>query len=338
MTPATSCLPRLSSTASSCGGLPCPAGVRAWCAAALVALLATSSRATVALLPIDTTALGADGPRVRAALVQALRTTLRDDLFFVDDAAVPAGAAACAADPGCVAAIAGGDDVDEVVFVRADRAGATADVWGRVGLRVYQARTGRTLDHEAPVSTTSADRDVRGLVVRVFDPARYLGRLDIVGVAEDDVVLVDGLRVVRQSVRLRPGRHVVEVLRPDGGRAATTCDVALDGQASVDVAPWSLPSTARGAAHAPPSPRAWWPLAAHAGLAVASTAALGVLAVAASDAGILPSRDVVAAGGISLTLVAAVSTTATVVEIARVVASAAPDGPPATTNADGERR
>jgi hypothetical protein len=303
--------------------------------AVLALLAAPTSRAAVAMLPVDTTELGADGPRVRAALVQALRTTLRDDLLTIDEGKLPAGAAACAADPGCVAGVAGDDDVDEVLFVRADRAAATADVWGRVTFRIYQSRTGRTVTFEAPVSTTGADRDVRALVVRAFDPARYQGRLDIVGVAEDDVVLIDGLRAARQSLRLRPGRHVVEVLRPDGGRAKTTTDVRLDEQATVDVAPWSLPSTSSAAAVPPPRP--WWPLVAHGALAAASTATLGVFLVRADDPAIPVSRDVMLAGGISLAAVIVSATTAAAFEATRVVTSAH-DAPTTATNADGERR
>jgi hypothetical protein len=304
---------------------------------AMLALLAApSSRAAVAMLPVDTTELGADGPRVRAALVQALRTTLRDDLLTIDEGTLPAGAAACAADPGCVAGVAGNDDVDEVLFVRADRIAATADVWGRVTFRIYQSRTGRTVTFEAPVSTTGADRDVRALVVRAFDPARYQGRLDIVGVAEDDVVLVDGLRAARQSLRLRPGRHVVEVLRPDGGRAKTTTDVALDEQVTVDVAPWSLPSTAAPAGPAA-TPRPWWPLVTHGALAVASTAVLGVFLVRADDPADPVSRDVMVAGGISLAAAIVTSTTAAAFEATRVIASAT-DAPTTATNADGDRR
>jgi hypothetical protein len=307
---------------------------RAFALIVVVALASSSSQAAVALLPIDTSDLGADGPRVRAALVSALRTTLRDELRPVDEAAVPAGAAAGAADPGCVAHLGAGDDVDEVLFVRADRTTATADVWGRVTLRVYQSRSGRTLTFEAPVSTTSADRDVRALVLRAFEPARYQGRLDIVGVADDDVVVVDGLRAARQSMRLRPGRHAVEVLRPDGSRAATSCDVVLDERTSIDVAPWSLPATTATTTATESGPRPWWPLVTHGALAVASVAGLGVFVVSAADPSITPPRDATLAGGISLAAIAAAATTAAGLEAARVFSAS----DPTTTNADGDGR
>jgi len=283
-------------------------------------LAAAPSTATVALLPVDVAATGADGPRVRAALVQALRAALRDELRVVDAAAVPQGAAVCAADVACVARVAG-DDADEVLAVRVDRSGVTADVWARLALRVHQVRSGRVLTFEAPVSTTAADRDVRALVLRAYDPARLQGRLDVVGVADDDIVLVDGLRAARLSLRLRPGRHEVVVLRPDGARASTMVGVALDEQATVDVAPWSLPAsspTPSTLAAGAGAVRPWWPLVTHAALATASMVGLGVVAGRALGAGIPALRDVEWAGGISLLVVSVTATSSTVIEATRL--------------------
>jgi hypothetical protein len=82
----------------------------------------------------------------------------------------------------------------------------------------------------------------------------------------------------------------------------------------------------------------------HAGVAVASTTAVGVFLVGGIDPGIEASRDVLVAGGISLTAAVIASTTAAAIEAARVGASATDAVSPETatpatkTNADGERR
>jgi hypothetical protein len=301
-----------------------------WPVICTAVLLASSASASVALLPVDVAGVGADGPRVRAALVQELRAALGDDLVVVDEVGVPEGPGACTANAACLARVAV-DGVDEVLLVRVDRGVLTADVWGHVTLRVHHVQSGRMLTFQAPISTTAADRDVRALVLRAYDPARLQGRLDVVGLADDDVLVVDGLRAAQPSLRLRAGRHDVTVWRGDGAGTTTTADVPLDGQVRVDAGPRSsgpVPSS---------STRPTWLPWVHGGLAVASAGAL--VAVVMGNGGIPPVRDASAAAGISLTAVAAAATTAAIVEAWRGAgAQAAPVMAAAPSSKDGARR
>jgi hypothetical protein len=319
-------------------------------------LQASSSRASVALLPIDAVELGADGPRVGAALEQAVRRTIGEDLRVVDPSIVDGDSGACLADDRCVARIAG-DDADEVLFVRVDRVGATASVWGRVVLTLRPVRGGRILTFAAPVTTATADDDVRALLLRAYEPAGYQGSLDIRGRAAADVILVDGLRIEGTPLRLRPGSHDIVVWRADGRRTSTTVIVPFAGRVAVDVSRPPEPATGssdgeasattatrrqpgvrRAASEPPMDARSGWPLAAHAGIALAAVVGLGVVGVVGEEAAIPPARDVARAGGISLVMVAVAATTAAVIEAVRW--SGGTGGMPRSPGAprDGERR
>jgi hypothetical protein len=304
---------------------------------AVVALAAPAAGAgTVVLLPVDVDGLGPDGPRARAALLQALRTTLGAELLVRQDVPVapaagmsPAGA--CRASATCLAAVAAGEDVDEVVHVRADRVGAGAQVWGRVVLEILPARGERTLTLTTTLSTGAADRDLRGLVLRAFDPTRYVGRLAVLGVVAGDVLLVDELPASSTTLALRPGPHVVRVCHRDGSEIVVPVDVVLDERVVVDVAP-AARSSIGAATTAPttttaepttttaePTTRPLWPAALHAGVALVAAGTAAVAVVGAATGGIR--RDVGAVAGISVSSVVVASGVAAATELLRVVDS-----------------
>ncbi len=281
------------------------------------------------LLPVDVAALGSDGPRVRAALVTALRSTLKDDLRVFENPLPQDATTRCAARPVCLGEELA-EDVDEVLAVRADRQGASSEVWGSLHLQVHQVPSGRVLLFSSPIAVASADRDVRALVVRAFEPARYLGLLDVVGVGVGGLLLVDGLPTSGHALRLRPGRHDVTVIHPDHTTTTATAWVLFEGnvRASVErAAPSPTPVTATppppattqstpGAPHFFPASLT---LVASAAATAASAVALGVVVAQATGPTETLPRDVWWVCGISLAVGSWAAATSTAIEAIRLV-------------------
>jgi hypothetical protein len=87
------------------------------------------------------------------------------------------------------------------------------------------------------------DRDLRGLLTRALDPGRATARLDLTGVADTDVVLIDGLRSDTR-VLLASGPHTVVVLHGDGTRTTLPLTLGFEERRTLAVPPRRPPDDA----------------------------------------------------------------------------------------------
>lgn len=212
--------------------------VRAFVCAVVVAA-AGPAGAVTALLPIEATgelSPSCQPKAILAALGQVLKADLRP---------VVAAENRCSQQQTCLARAAG--DADEVAFIAVAAAG---DAACRVSLSLF-APDGTAM---AALSTTlqrdSAEADLRALVVTAFAPAEFIGHASLQGVQIGDEVLVDGLRVDGTDLTLRPGHHLVRVVRGDAF-VDVSFDVPFRGSVVVDVPAAATAPTATTAT-APP--------------------------------------------------------------------------------------
>ncbi len=249
--------------------------MRVW-AMCLTMVASASAQATI-FLPIDVDGLGTDADRVKTAIQAEASRALKSSVVELDGAEVSAAAAsagvdACVSNAACVSALIEAHDDSELVQVSARRTG-DLDPWAVVQLRIFGSAGVATFESEQSIS---GDTDVRALMLRAFAPARSTARLDIVGVVDGDVVLIDDIVGATTSL-LSAGPHRVQVVHSDG--SATTTDIVLkyDEQRVLELQ-----------ANAPAEVRASPPLAVVAGGVVAGVGVVGVVASALQVAALAP--------------------------------------------------
>jgi len=195
-------------------------------AIALASAWSTTATATTGLLPVDASAMGADAARLRRGVTDAARDVLKGNAVDVIDAALPGGLARCSADAACMRGVVerlGTDDLAAFVAVPG-AAGSPAGAWATVSVTIYNQDGVASFRSSQPLSTAT---DLMTLMVRTFDPQHHTGRLDVVGLVDGDVVLVDGLLAAPTSL-VRAGPHTVMVVHGDGTTTTSTVDVGYD--------------------------------------------------------------------------------------------------------------
>lgn len=206
--------------------------------AALALLLLSVSSSTAAastgVLPVDSTAMGKEAPRIRAAIVEVVKDVLRGR--YVDLAEDPVlkkpttaeaakAGAVCLQQPECLPGVVGRNGVDEVVHLLVEPTGAR-DPWARVTLTLLDP-TGKKTFVATQTLTTQRTNELKGLLLRAFAPARFVGRVDFLGLEPGDTVWVDDV-VAQSPLNLRPGPHRARVAHVDGTLTRFDFDVAYD--------------------------------------------------------------------------------------------------------------
>ena len=223
----------------------------------LVALVADVAVAEgTALFPIDAGATGSAEAKLKRDIPVVVKDVLRTSYRAIADAAVPDGAFKCSQLPSCVQKAAAAADVDEVVFIKATRPGPEqgANAYANLTLTVFNSDGLKVLSFDQTITNTTGIVDLRGLIVKSFTPALYTGRLQLRGVADDDEVLIDGLRLdQRREVALRAGPHKGRVKHKDvdAGVAELSFDVPFEGVVAVEVPPPGVLSSSVGSADLP---------------------------------------------------------------------------------------
>lgn len=198
----------------------------------VIALLASSvAGATTAILPIDTTAMGNDATRMRLAVVDVAREVLRDRYVAIDEVALNGGVAGCLATAGCLKAAMARVGVDDAALISVHRTGGT-DPWAQVTVQMFDAEGVRTFTAAQPLSTTRSN-DLKGLLLRAFDPQLSFGRVEFVGVGTDEV-WIDNV-VAPLTMTLRPGTHTARVLHADGTSTVFSFTVDHDERKQIAV-------------------------------------------------------------------------------------------------------
>jgi hypothetical protein len=249
--------------------------MRAW--AVVVALVASLDAQATLFMPVDVEGMGADAERVKRAIIseasRALKVTIVElEVGRVDGTDSDGNAATCVDNAACIQKLIEAHDDTELVFVRARRTGLV-DPWATVQLRIFDASG--TLTFEAS-QDLSGDTDIRALMLRAFAPSLSTARLDIVGVVDGDVVMIDGLAGSTTSL-LSAGEHQVQVIHRDGTTTTIPVTLAYDERRAVEV-------PAAPEKNATPSPN----LALVAGGAVGVVGVIGVVASAIQLAALAP--------------------------------------------------
>ena len=284
---------------------------------AILCAFAAASRADVGLLPPDARAMGRDESRSVRAVVDVAREVLKARLRVVAAAELPADPSACLAVPTCRTGLFERLEVTELADVTITAATATADADtadGAFAVARLVMWTPEGADFDDGVRLVT-DRDLRGLLTRALDPGRATARLDITGVADTDVVLIDGLRSEARAL-LASGAHTVVVLHGDGTRTTLPLTLGFEERRTLAVPPRRPPAEA--------ATSTWpglWPALVGGGVAVLGGAgAVGgaLIGVGNDDArsrdtaiAVATSSGVIGALGLATVLVAFVTSPAT---------------------------
>lgn len=195
----------------------------------------TTAWATTGLLPVDASAMGADEARIRRGVTDAAREVLKGNAVDVAADALPGGLPRCSADAACMRGVIerlGVDELAAFVAVGAGAPGSPAGAWATVDVTIYNLDGVASFRSSQPLV---GDTDLKTLMVRTFDPAHHTGRLDVTGLADGDVVLIDGL-VAAPTALVRAGSHTVVVVHGDGTTTTAAVDVGYDERRELPMA------------------------------------------------------------------------------------------------------
>lgn len=259
----------------------------------LLLLPCVGARADVGLLPPDARTMGRDDARAARAAVDVAREVLKGRLRPLGATDVPADVARCLDDAACRQALLERLEVEELgaVTITPANDGDGDGAFASARLVVW---TVDGVDFDASARLAS-DRDLRGLLTRAFDPGRATARLDVDGLADGDVVLIDGLRSEPRAL-LASGEHTVVVLHDDGTRTTLPVTLAFEERRTLTVPTRVAPTGS------------WpglWPAVVGGGVAIAGGVGAGIGgAIAASEVESRP-RDVALAAAVGSGVVGA---------------------------------
>lgn len=210
----------------------------------LLGAIASSARADVGLLPPDARALGDDEPRAVRAVVDVAREVAKARLRVVAPVELPTDHAACLGAPACRTALLERLEVEELaaVTVTPTSPASEHDDDGAFAVARLVVWTPEGAGFDASVRLIT-DRDLRGLLTRALDPGRATARLDVTGLVDGDVVLIDGLRSEARAL-LASGPHTVVVLHADGTRTTLPLTLAFEERRTLAVPPRRPPGDA----------------------------------------------------------------------------------------------
>ncbi|MDP2341845.1 MAG: hypothetical protein Q8O67_12875 [Deltaproteobacteria bacterium] len=199
-----------------------------------------------ALFPVDATGTGSAESKLKRDIPVVVKDVLKAGYRAIAETSVPDGPLKCSQLPACVAKVAAAAGADEVVFIKATRPGPElgADGYAHLELTIFSSDGAKLLGFEQTITNTTGIADLRGLIVRAFAPALYIGHVQLRGVVDGDEVLIDGLRHdKRTDVALRAGPHVARVRhKPIAiGAVGDAVDipfvVPFEGVVAIDVPP-----------------------------------------------------------------------------------------------------
>jgi hypothetical protein len=264
------------------------------------------AHADVGLLPPDARAMGRDEARAARAAVDVAREVVKGRLRPLSAADVPVDVVRCLDDAACRKALLERLEVEELgaVAITPVDAGGKDGAFASARLVVW---TVDGVDFDASARLAS-DRDLRGLLTRAFDPGRATARLDVEGLADGDVVLIDGLRSEPRAL-LASGDHTVVVLHEDGTRTTLPVTLAFEERRTLTVPPRVAPTGD------------WpglWPAVVGGGVAIAGGIGAGIGgAVAASEEKARP-RDVALAAAVGSGVVGVLGLATVVIAFATI--------------------
>jgi hypothetical protein len=225
---------------------------------------ASAAQGTVVLLPVEIADFGGQTVTRRNEVEEALRGVLGPRLTKA-----PNGTPVCTDDK-CFRMLAEAHGADEVAHVVLRR--RLSNGYGDLTVRIYDADGQLVLAITETLPEDRPEETLRQVCTRAFDASTHAGRIEVVGLADDEELLVDGLPMSDGLAQLSVGPHVVTARTQDGRERQVKVMVPFRGTARA-----RLPASASAAA-APSQPL--WPalvaLTAGVGGAVLAGVAIGV--------------------------------------------------------------
>jgi len=201
------------------------------CICLVLTLLASSTAAaSTGVLPVDATAMGADATRMRLAVVEVTRDVLREQYVAIDDAALKD--PRCRETVDCMKGVIARAGVDDAAFM-AVRPGPTSDITAVVSVQIYNTDGVGSFTATEALSR-SRTTDLKALLLRSFDPQRYLGRVEFTGVGPGEALWIDGV-VANTTSTLRPGEHTARINHTDGSTTVFPFTVVFGERVQVAV-------------------------------------------------------------------------------------------------------